>query len=312
LSDELDIPGSLAWEDGLPRPRWDAIRTWAETRCEPEERRDALAGVVRRWLAELAAALGGGYEIVESGCFLVMASMEDALASRLLSVAHRCRAFLRSILGGIADFDSFGKTAVLALKSRGECYRYVSLYDAEGEYGGSRGMHIRGGYPHVALHGRSMGELENTLLHELTHAGLHHLSMPQWLEEGLAQLAERDLAALSPWDRRQLQVDEEMALRHRRYWRERGLQAFWSGDGFSAPDRLQQLSYELAEILVRLLVEDSRPRWFGRARGPQRRFVAFVRAARASDGGEAASREHLGFSLGDLAARFLGPGPAVT
>lgn len=107
---------------------------------------------------------------------------------------------------------------------------------------------------------------------------------------------------------RAFQVDEETADRHKRYWREHGLDGFWCGKGFSSSDKAQPLSYELAEILVRLLVDESRPPWFGRAREPQRRFFAFLRAATAADGGEAGSREHLGYGLGDLAARFLGPG----
>jgi hypothetical protein len=105
-----------------------------------------------------------------------------------------------------------------------------------------------------------------------------------------------------------LQVTADMPERHRRHWRQHGLDAFWHGKGFSAPGVMQRLSYELAVVLVRLLVEESRPGWFGRGRDRQRRFVAFVRAARESDCGEAAAREHLRSGLGDLAATFLGPG----
>lgn len=150
---------------------------------------------------------------------------------------------------------------------------------------------------------RGLWMLENTLAHELIHASLHHRSMPQWLEEGFAQMFEHDMTGRSL-----LHVDGEMARRHKRYWRKHGLDEFWRGGGFSAPGRVQQLSYELAEILVRLLVDEARPRWFGFVREPQRRFFAFVRQADESDCGEAACREHLQYGLGDLAARFLGPG----
>jgi len=55
-------------------------------------------------------------------------------------------------------------------------------------------------------------------------------------------------------------------------------------------------------------VADARPRWFGWVRRPERQFRAFMQEATTADGGEAACREHLGYGLDDLAARFLGPG----
>jgi hypothetical protein len=261
-----------------------------------------MAEAVRHWLDALGRALGGGYETLESKHFIVLAQRAEGKAGRLLKCAERCRGAIRSVLGEVADFGERGKEIVLALRTRAEYYDYTCFYDPEGEHGGSAGIHIREGQPHVALWGRDMALLEQTLAHELTHVALCHLRMPQWLEEGLAQTVMRGVTGQAP-----LGVDEEAALRHRRYWAGHGLDAFWGGDGFSAPGDLQGLSYELAEILVRLLVEESRPRWFGRAREPQRRFLAFLRAASAEDGGEAAAREHLGCGLADLAARFLGP-----
>jgi hypothetical protein len=262
--------------------------------------REPLASAVRQWLAELGAALGGGYEVAESEWFLVHAPRESGTAPVLLRSADRCRATLLSMLGDVADFDRFGKPVVLALRNRGEYYRYVSVYDQEGEYGESAGCHVREGYPHIVLNGVEMSKIEGALVHELTHVALHHLSLPQWLEEGLAQLVARDVRSSWAFGERTpgLVVNEEVAVWHQRYWRRRGLDAFWSGEAFSAAGRLGQLSYELAEILLQLLIEDSR-----------RQLPAFVRAASESDGGEAACREHLGFGLGDLAARFLGPGP---
>lgn len=127
--------------------------------------------------------------------------------------------------------------------------------------------------------------------------------MPQWLEEGLAQMFEHDMTG-----RQLLELDAESAGRHRRHWGAHGLDEFWSGEGFSRPGEVQELSYQLAEVLVRLLAEEARPRWFGWVREPRRRFLAFLRGAAAADCGEAACREHLGHGLADLAAKFLGPG----
>jgi hypothetical protein len=68
------------------------------------------------------------------------------------------------------------------------------------------------------------------------------------------------------------------------------------------------LSYELAEVLARTLLEDARPGWFARKFAARDRLLGFVRTAQAADAGEAACREHLRCGVGDLAARFLGQG----
>jgi hypothetical protein len=289
----------------LPRPQWDLIEQWVESCCDPDDRYDTWTATVRQWLAELGPALGDRrYETVESDHFLALAAPEEATGRTLLKFAEHCRAALRSVLGEVADFEGRGKQVVLALHSQDDYYRYISLYFSEGAHGASAGIHIRQDYSHVALHGKQLSTLENTLAHELTHVALHHLSMPQWLEEGLAQMVEHDMTGRSL-----LEVDAEMAGRHKRYWGKHGLDEFWRGEGFSRPGKVQELSYQLAEILVRLLVEEARPRWFGWGRETQRRFFAFLRGASVSDCGEAACREHLRQGLDAVAGRFLGPGP---
>ncbi|MCK6459991.1 MAG: hypothetical protein L6Q95_08875 [Planctomycetes bacterium] len=296
-----DLPDVLAWEEGLPRPLWDRIAASVGSR-PAHAQRDAWLAAVRHWLAALGEALGGGYETAESRRFVVLAPRADGDGPRLLRCAESCRKTIESLLGDVARFDGATKEIVIALRTPAEYYRYVCCFDPDGEYGGSSGMHIREGHAHVALRGRGMHVLERTLAHELTHVALRHLDMPLWLEEGIAQIVARAVTGEDP-----LTADEELALRHKRHWREHGLGAFWRGEGFSAPGGVQSLCYELAEILVRLLVEDATSRWSGRARERRRRFLAFLRAARAGDHGEAAASRHLGTGLGDLAARFLGP-----
>src|SRR5262249_29986025 len=150
---------------------------------------------------------------------------------------------LQTILGSVAKFAAPGKQVAIAVNDDEEYYRYVSPFYSEGEYGGSSGLHIREGYPHIALHGNALWVLEDTYAHELTHAGLHHLSMPQWLEEGLAQMFGHDMTG-----RGQMQLTTETAATHKRYWGKKGLDAFWRGEGFSRPGKVQGLCYQLAEI----------------------------------------------------------------
>ena len=300
-SNAIDISGMLEWEEELPRPRWDLIASCVEARCSPEVQRDAWVGIARQWLAELRAAFDSGYETYESDNFLALASRADGHGPALVQFAERCRAMLLSVLGGVAAFTLNSKQVVLALQDSDDYYRYLGQFHSEGEHGASAGVHIREGYPHVAMYSGYLWELENTLVHELTHAALMHLSMPQWIEEGLAQMVEHDMTG-----RALLMVDAEMAREHKQYWGKHGMDAFWYGEGFSRPGAVQKLSYQLAEILARLLVEEGRPRWFGWVREPQRRFFTFLREAAFEDCGRAACEAHLGCSLRDVAARFLG------
>lgn len=86
------------------------------------------------------------------------------------------------------------------------------------------------------------------------------------------------------------------------------LESFWQGTGFSQPGEVQELCYQLSQILLRLWAAEYRPRWFGFDRSRQYRLLAFLPAADFRECGELAAQEHLQFGLVDLATRFLGPG----
>jgi hypothetical protein len=303
MSDDLDITDAITWEDGLPCPQWDLLATWVESHADFDAERDAWTGVARQWLSVLGPALGPGYEVAETDEFLGLAPRADGVGPSLLRFAGRCRSELLSLLGGVTDFVVPGKQVIVVLGGANDYYRYISLYFPEGEHGGSVGVHVREGYPHIALRYLTNWEAETTVAHELTHSALHHLGLPLWIEEGLAQMFEHNMTGRSL-----LELDPEKAGEHKRYWKKHGLDAFWRGEGFSRPGKMQELSYQLAEILLRLLVEDSRPRWFGLVKEPRQRFYAFLRAARVQDCGAASCRNNMGFDLSDLAAKFLGPG----
>jgi hypothetical protein len=305
-TDRIDISELFLWEEGLPRPQWDLIQAWVTNRIDPDaedETAEVWRGIAQHWLEKLCESFGEDYRVAYSDHFLLLAPRPEPRHELLLDFAEQCRQSLLAVLSGVAAFRVPGPQVVIVLKNPEMYYQYLSVYDPEGHHGASAGAHIRDGYKHVALCGRDLALLENTLAHELTHASLAHLTLPPWIEEGLAQMFEHDMTRRS-----QLQVNAEMARAHNRFWAKRGLDMFWRGEGFSRPDKGQRLSYELAEILLRLLCEDYRPRWFGFNRGGQRRLLAFLREADAIDCGEAAATENLGIGLSDLAAKFLGPG----
>src|SRR5262249_5828808 len=193
MSEELDITDALTWEEGLPRPQWDLIDSWVQSRNDPDDQHDAWVLATRQWLTHLGNELNPPYEIAESDGFLLLGPMEDSDPHSLAWFAEKCRERLLSVLAGVANFDIPGKQVVIAFREQEEYYRYISAYYPEGQFGGSAGMHIRAGYPHVTIYGKLLWVLENSLAHELTHVALHLRSMPQWLEEGFAQMVEHDM-----------------------------------------------------------------------------------------------------------------------
>ena len=66
----------------------------------------------------LSSFLGGGYEIVETRHFLILGPESDGVGRMFLQSAEDNRAALRSFLGDVADFDRFGRTAVVVLEPR--------------------------------------------------------------------------------------------------------------------------------------------------------------------------------------------------
>jgi hypothetical protein len=295
-----DLSSLFTWEGDLPRPHWDLVSGWIRSRTNDGF---SWAEACRAWLTALAEALGDSYDYGESKHFQAVSPVGAMKNGALLGFLERCRSELESGLGNVARFQAPGKEVVVALDTIEEFWRYVKVFYPSDDHRVSGGLHIRELYPHVVVTGQEHGGLEDTLAHELTHAALQHLTMPQWLEEGLAQVF-----ACAVTNRRPIQLDREMAEEHCRHWNERGLHEFWRGDGFHSTGEECRLNYQLAEILVRLLIEDGRPRWFGLVQEPHRRFLDFLRNASAADCGATSCRKHLGYDLADLAGRFLGPG----
>ena len=124
------------------------------------------------------------------------------------------------------------------------------------------------------------------------HDTLFGLDAPLWLEEGVAQYLPQIMLQAYTFT-----LDREMAQRHERLWGRMGLQSFWSGRSFSIPDERSELSYHLAELLVRNLTADH-----------PRRFRSFLADARAADAGDAAARSRLRRPLEHIARQFLGEG----
>ena len=74
----------------------------------------------------------------------------------------------------------------------------------------------------------------------MTHLALAHLSLPKWLDEGIAVNLERRLTGL----RDSLYTPKELHEKHLEFWNEQSIQEFWSGTSFQRTDAGNLLSYE--------------------------------------------------------------------
>ena len=283
-----EIPGAFH----LPRRDWGIIRNWVDHHVADSERHSAWTEIAKQWLAVLDQALGGRYQILQTDHLILFAPREFEDVESLLAFAESgCDAIVNA-LGILAREVWLGPHVVLLFENAESYDDYVTPFG--GNYVPSAGMCLREGYVHVAVHPGQLDRVRQTLLHELTHACLSHLSLPLWLEEGVTQLAEE--ATIPDWGR--FRLDTKTAADLREYWRTNGLCHFWWGSGFHADDEAQTHSYRLAEILFRILATDH-----------QRALPEFVRHANHADAGESAARDILGEGLAKLAAQFLGPGP---
>ena len=90
----------------------------------------------------------------------------------------------------------------------------------------------------------------------------------------------------------------ELADRHFGFWDTENIQTFWSGTSFYEPGDPNELSYSLAEVLMKLLSE----------KGDANAMRSFIGAARQDDAGQTAALDVLGTDLGKIAGTFLGSG----
>ncbi len=153
-----------------------------------------------------------------------------------------------------------------------------------------------GGYQHLAVCSAQESALLHILAHELIHNCLVHLPLPNWLNEGITQTLEEDLVR----GRRRVLIDRELFSRHEAFWNDDNIQEFWTGRSFFHAGDSQELSYNLAVVLMHKIYVDLEL--------PKEDIRSFIVNAKRGDAGEAAAVMHLDNSLGDLVASFLGAG----
>lgn len=298
---DFDLAAHLVDAHGLPVLDWAAAEAWLAGIAGEAACAGAWSACELAWLGHLRAALGPGYRLRQRGEVLLLSSLDDRLAAATLAFVDKTRQRVLRVLDGIAEQPPWGHDILVVFDDDETYYRYLAHhYGEDGEFARSGGVYLNAGCGHFATVQADLRAVEPVIAHELTHACLAHLALPTWLDEGLAVNTEQRLCPppADPFGHRP--SPQQMQARHRQFWGAAELREFWSGRSFLRADEGNELSYDLARILVAQLAAD----W--------PRFQAFVRAADRADGGDAAARQHLGLALADLAAALLERPAAAT
>lgn len=277
---------------GLPHPRWDAVAD-AIDRLPQHEQDAAWTEIIRRWLLDLAEVLHSESQVVCCEDLFCLASHPQDQAQRLAPWAVNSLQQIIAIVGEHRTSEMCGPRVIIILADHERYYDYIDrYYEDPGEYGGSGGVCIHGGYVHVVCGPGEYDTRRLILAHELTHLALAPLELPAWLNEGMAQIMEERIIGMQTFG-----MSHELRQRHLDYWHETTLQPFWSGEAFGQPDEAEELSYHLAEILTRNIVAEHAGR-----------LSDLLAKSHWRDAGDSAAKEVLGYDLCALASQFLGPG----
>lgn len=281
----------LSRHNGLPVLDWQAVSEWVGKAPSDELSGLAWTACERAWLAHLCGALGDAYGLSESPSAFVVSSLEPRLAQAALDYMGRTLCRVEKVLDGITQASTWGKDILIVFDNADEYYNYISQCypDEEREFSYSGGMYINLGCSHYVTLQADLLELEPVIVHEMTHACLAHLSLPLWLDEGLAVNTEQHLSNRA----NSVHSALEMRDKHRSFWGADEIQEFWCGKSFQRPDDGNMLSYDLARIMVQLLSKN----WST--------FQGFVLHADWRDAGAAAAHEYLGVDLGETVCALL-------
>lgn len=286
-----EIDEFFIYRHGYPRPDWERIFDWVEALPPDSDFHHIWTEILAKWLGKLSDHLQDNYSIWESLNFLIVCNRPKADSERLTRFCERARKRIPEILGHAAADGGYGKIVVLILSDADDYYDYIGdWYPEDGDFGGTSGMCLSGGCSHIAVSAGLSLPCESIISHELNHLYLTHLDLPLWLNEGITQIVEREIAG---WERPGLDV--ELSRKHAKWWNPETIQSFWSGEAFSAPDDLQEMSYDLALQMANHLL-----------RKFPSTFADLLKSAISADAGDAALWATCKYSLNQCVADILG------
>ncbi|MGE3431236.1 MAG: hypothetical protein AB7I22_09535 [Ramlibacter sp.] len=224
------------------------------------------------------------------GTAILVSTLPAHVADATLAYVNKTVQRIVQVLDGVAAVPEWGYDILIVFDDDEAYYCYVAHYYPDaGEFAASSGMYINAGCGHFVTVKADLRAIEPVIAHELTHACLSHLPIPAWLNEGLAVNTELPLCPPAQAPANPLQ----MHARHLKFWGVEEIQEFWSGKSFLRNDEGNELSYDLARVLVSQFAAD----W--------ETFRPFALAADLADGGASAATQNLGIDLGAAVCAVL-------
>ncbi|MBD8525603.1 hypothetical protein [Pseudomarimonas arenosa] len=281
---ELDLSEGARSHRGIRHVDWPRVHRWLE--ALPQEDRTGLwLECERGWARWLLSDLGPQYGFAESEHSILLSPGSEREARLALNYLDRTKLRVLRLLEELAAPADPGKEILIVFEDADLYYRYVSAFDcADSQETVSSGVFLSFGCGHFASNTARIDRMEAVIVHEMTHSLLSHLGLPTWLDEGIAVNTEVRLG--HPYAT--VSHQRELLVKHRRHWNKRNLDSFWSGKSFYATDNVQELSYDLARILVVALASD----W--------QAFKRFVQSAKHEDAGKAAAERLLEVDLDEF------------
>ena len=276
---------------GFPILDWQALERWSASAAAPEQSIAATELGRRALLLHLRDSLGDHTHLLETNDTWVLSSYRPKLARAAARYVATTRQRIASLLDGLANFPADSRSILLVFDDQEQYYRYITnYYPDEGEFAFSSGLFVDPGCPHFVTMLDDLAIIEPVIAHEMTHASLAYLSLPKWLDEGIAVTTEHQVSTSHRHPSEALELMEK----HRGFWNVERMQEFWSGASFVRTDDGNALSYDLARHIVALIGRE----WAS--------FTRFVRGAQRTDAGAAAANAELNLDLGHLAAAAIG------
>lgn len=283
----------------MPVPDWTAACKLAPNRMDKPALETFWWSAALTWLNALRSHLRKPYTINHTKNFMLLSMLDPRRVELTLEFCERTRVHILRSLEGVASIWGNGPHVVIVFNDINEYYDYIgNYYPRTGVFGMSSGLFIKQGYGHfVFVSSHNLSVTEPIIAHELTHCLLAPLPLPAWLNEGTAVNMEKQIVPFGVDPRRGIYLQHEQAERRAAFWNAQTIQEFWSGTSFTRPDEGNAFSYELAEVLTRMVARN------------YEQYRAFMHAAHYKDAGSEATRSCLGYSLDDLASAVLGEGP---
>lgn len=279
----FNLTASLIDANGFPILDWEAVHLWIEAIPDETAKAEAWSACERAWLEHLRVAFGAGYRVRTQASAILVSNLPSNVADATLDFVNKTVQRIVRVLQGVAAVPEWGHDILIVFEEDEAYYRYVSHYYPEaGEFAASSGMYINRGCGHFVTIKADLLSVEPVIAHELTHACLSHLPIPAWVNEGLAVNTELRLCPPP----RATADPQQLHARHRSFWGQEEIQEFWSGKSFLRTDEGNELSYDLARILVSQFSAD----W--------EQFRDFALAADFSDSAASSAVRNLGIDLG--------------